>query len=629
MIAIKSDLRILLDRNGRRLKEYHFEVVNDELIVTDEDGDLFEYNPTNKESQRIQETMFHEKQTIIENCLFGVDINPNSVKICRLRLWIELLKNAYYIHEPDSVQTQFIASHKELQTLPNIDINIKCGNSLISRFALDADLKEALKKSASKWTIDSYRLAIDTYRNAQNKEQKRTMERLINEIKSNFVSEISQNDRKVKRLAKARNELFTLTEHPTLFELTNKEKTAWNKKVKELTDEIKNLENQIEEIKSNKIYENAFEWRFEFPEVLNDDGDFVGFDVVIGNPPYFIMTKNNTDNLALIHYLNNYQTIKNASSKNIFNLFIELGISISNKHSYHSMIVPEGLFETRSYADTILLFNNSGSVINITRIEGMVFDEANTGNVIFIFAKNQSDIKTQQQFFNKSQDLIDFEKVVDPIITKIDNPENPKLSEVCQLFKGMVVGDRKNCIFETNTANLPDKFLLGNCISKWNINKNFYTDYSKLSIIGGTKLKAKHDIFPRILVRRTGDFLCCAYLTEPALTESTLYSCWSINTDIHNLFILGVLHSKVANYYIKNKLVTNPQAFPQILMTDLQSLPIPKPTIVLHNSIQTLVELRLCNSESCSDLENQIDKLVYQLYDLTPEEIEIIENSVK
>ena len=174
---------------------------------------------------------------------------------------------------------------------------------------------------------------------------------------------------------------------------------------------------------------------------------------------------------------------------------------------------------------------------------------------------------------------------------------------------------------------MPDKFLLGNCISKWNINKNFYTDYSKLSIIGGTKLKAKHDVFPRILVRRTGDFLCCAYLTEPALTESTLYSCWSINADIHNLFILGVLHSKVADYYIKNKLVTNPQAFPQILMTDLQSLPIPKPTIELHNSIKELVELRLSNSENCSDLENEIDQLVYQLYDLTAEEIEIIENA--
>ena len=617
IIAIKNDLKILEDKTGKSLNRYEIEVVNDELIVTDEDGELFEYIPTNKESQRIQETLFHEKQTIIENCLFGVDINPNSVKICRLRLWIELLKNAYYKNET------------ELETLPNIDINIKCGNSLISRFALDADLKQALKKSASKWTIDSYRLAVDTYRNAQSKEQKREMEKLINEIKTNFRSEISQNDPKVKRLRALNGELFTMTNQGQLFELSKKEKDEWNAKVAKLTAESQKLEAEIEEIKSNKIYENAFEWRFEFPEVLDDNGDFVGFDVVIGNPPYFIMTKNNTDNLALSHYLNNYQTIKNASSKNIFNLFIELGISISNKHSYHSMIVPEGLFETRSYSDTILLFNNSGSVINITRIEGMVFDEANTGNVIFIFAKNQSDIKTQQQLFNKNQDLIDFEKVIDPIITKIDNPKNTKLSEVCQLFKGMVVGDRKNCIFETNTENLPDKFLLGNCISKWNINKNFYTDYSKLSIIGGTKLKAKYDVFPRILIRRTGDFLCCAYLTEPALTESTLYSCWSINSDIHNLFILGVLHSKVADYYIKNKFITNPQAFPQILMTDLQSLPIPKPTIELHNSIQALVELRLSNSENCSDLENQIDQLVYKLYGLTEEEITIIENSIK
>ncbi|HLW07758.1 MAG TPA: hypothetical protein VKY45_09340, partial [Marinilabiliaceae bacterium] len=96
IIAVKNDLKILQDRDGRRLKEYQVEVVNDELIVTDEEGELFEYNPNNKESQRIQEALFHEKQTIIESCLFGVDINPNSVKICRLRLWIELLKNAYY-----------------------------------------------------------------------------------------------------------------------------------------------------------------------------------------------------------------------------------------------------------------------------------------------------------------------------------------------------------------------------------------------------------------------------------------------------------------------------------------------------------------------------------------------------
>src|SRR5690606_7446295 len=197
MIAVKNDLKILQDRDGKRLKEYQVEVVNDELIVTDEEGELFEYTPPSprergergvSESQRVQETLFHEKQTIIENCLFGVDINSNSVKICRLRLWIELLKNAYY------------KNATELETLPNIDINIKCGNSLVSRFAIDADLKQALKKS--KWTIDSYRIAVDTYRNAESKEQKREMERLIADIKSDFRSEISLNDPKVKKLRK-------------------------------------------------------------------------------------------------------------------------------------------------------------------------------------------------------------------------------------------------------------------------------------------------------------------------------------------------------------------------------------------------------------------------------------------
>lgn len=217
MIAIKNDLKILQDRDGKRLKEYHVEVVNDELIVTYEEGEFFEYNPGSKESQRIQETLFHEKQTIIENCLFGVDINSNSVKICRLRLWIELLKNAYY------------KNSTELETLPNIDINIKCGNSLVSRFAIDADLKQALKKS--KWTIDGYRIAVDTYRNAESKEQKREMEKLIASIKSDFRSEISLNDPKVKKLRKLSGDLYQMTNQGQLFERSKKEKTAWNRKV--------------------------------------------------------------------------------------------------------------------------------------------------------------------------------------------------------------------------------------------------------------------------------------------------------------------------------------------------------------------------------------------------------------
>ena len=136
-----------MDSEFSILSSVKVEVLNDELnIFYSQTGEKFEYKPQSNESARIQETIFHEKQNLIEKCLFGVDINPNSVKICRLRLWIELLKNAYY------------KADKNLQTLPNIDINIKCCNSLISRFDLSTDLKNVIK--SKKWTIETYKLAV-------------------------------------------------------------------------------------------------------------------------------------------------------------------------------------------------------------------------------------------------------------------------------------------------------------------------------------------------------------------------------------------------------------------------------------------------------------------------------------
>ena len=112
------------------------------------------------------------------------------------------------------------------------------------------------------------------------------MERLISEIKTNFRTEISQNDPSVKRLRALQGELFTLTNQQQIFELSEKEKKDWNAKVARLTAETQKLEAEIDEIRSNRIYQNAFERRFELPAVLDDNGDFVGFDVVIGNPPY-------------------------------------------------------------------------------------------------------------------------------------------------------------------------------------------------------------------------------------------------------------------------------------------------------------------------------------------------------
>jgi adenine-specific DNA-methyltransferase len=376
IIALKSELGVLCDRGGKRLKNYHVEVVNDELFVTDEDGDFFEYKPKLPESQRIQETLFHEKQTIIENCLFGVDINPNSVKICRLRLWIELLKNAYYKAED------------ELETLPNIDINIKCGNSLISRFDLDSDLKKALKKG--KWSIDAYRIAVMSYRNAETKEQKRTMEKLIDEIKNNFEAEIHSTDPRVVRLRKERGKLFELTNHTQLFDLNKREKAAWNKKVKTHTANIEKLEAEIEEIKSNRIYENTFEWRFEFPEVLDNDGRFIGFDAVIGNPPY-IRQEAFADMKPYLKQ--SYRTF--TGTADLYVCFIELGMRTLRQGGTFSFITPNKWMRA-TYGRPLRNFIKENRINSILDFGDLpVFEEATTYPCILSIDKSapQPDFK--------------------------------------------------------------------------------------------------------------------------------------------------------------------------------------------------------------------------------------------
>lgn len=328
IISIKSELRILSDRSGARLKEYTFEVIDDELVVSDEDGRIHEYRPGSKESQRVQEALFEEKQLIIENCLFGVDINSNSVKICRLRLWIELLKNAYY--DP---KTGF------LETLPNIDINIKHGNSVVSRFSINEDLKQALKKSGH--SLTAYRQAVARYRNARDKTEKREMEELIESIKAGFRTEIMSNDPKIRRLGSLRDDYNSLRGQTTLFEETAAEKKARVQQLATLSTAIDKLHKQVETIRSNQIYVGAFEWRFEFPEVLDDQGKFLGFDVVIANPPYIDSEKMVRDGHADIraHLGEVYTAAK--GNWDLYIIFLELGLKLLRSPGNMTFITPD------------------------------------------------------------------------------------------------------------------------------------------------------------------------------------------------------------------------------------------------------------------------------------------------
>ena len=329
VIRTKYDLGILIDGSGKRIKkqDYSIDIENDELLISDEDGNPVSYIPGNQESQRIQETLFNEKRKIIENCLFGVDINPNAVNICRLRLWIELLKNAYYTKESD---------YTELETLPNIDINIKVGNSLLHRFNLGQDISEILRKSGI--SISAYRKAVSDYKNAHSKEEKHDLEDYLRQIKGNLRTQIGLKDPKVVSLNKLNADLDNLLA-PQLFEISKKEQAQRDKQAKDLQAKIAKIQAEVDEIKDNKIFVGAFEWRIEFPEVLDEDGRFVGFDCVIGNPPYMrIQSLQNSNPEIVDYYSKHYQAA--TGSFDIYVLFVELAHQLIKGNGLVHFIMP-------------------------------------------------------------------------------------------------------------------------------------------------------------------------------------------------------------------------------------------------------------------------------------------------
>jgi adenine-specific DNA-methyltransferase len=684
LIALKSDLRVLQDKDRKLLRDYHVEVLNDELIVTDHDGELYEYNPANKESQRIQETLFHEKQTLIENCLFGVDINPNSVKICRLRLWIELLKNAYY------------KNPTELETLPNIDINIKCGNSLVSRFAIDADLSQALKKS--KWNIDSYKIAVDTYRNAESKEQKREMEKLIADIKTDFRSEIAKNDPKLNKLRKQTGDLFNLMQ-PGLFEMGKKEKAAWKKLVVKLTEENKKLETEIEEIRANKIYENAFEWRFEFPEVLNDEGDFLGFDVLIGNPPY-IDSKKLSEISSLLK--SNFEVY--FSSSDLSSYFFELGLNILKSNGYISYINTNKFFRTEYGKPLRRLISNNKihSIVNFEQVP--IFDEALVSSLIIIFEKNS----TKEDFyfceFNKEESpFLDFNFQINSkkrlvlhnllnesawafnstnvsnLISKIYNGKvKIKNIETIDIKRGVTTGfDPAFIISHEISSNIANDLIIKPLLKGAHIKKYFTTnsglnliftkrgyDIESDSLIKAHLFSFFEELKPKKVNdtkgRKPGDYKWYEIQDNVAYyknfeKEKIIWALtadkWGFTIDknknylssggfmlvSNNLdlnYLLGILNSKLMKFLFHQIGVMTAGGAYTLKKATIEEFPIIINLTSFQNSIIEIVSeiIKIKNKnfdENCTNLEVQLDKLVYELYDLNEEEIAIVEGEVK
>lgn len=633
IIAIKNDLKILQDRDGKRLKEYQVEVVNDELIVTDEEGELFEYNPRNRESQRIQEALFHEKQTIIENCLFGVDINPNSVKICRLRLWIELLKNAYY------------KNATELETLPNIDINIKCGNSLVSRFPIDADLKQALRNS--KWTIDSYRIAVSTYRNAENKEQKREMERLISDIKSDFKTNIDNPFKKKLSMARGRVDKIA-TEINTQKLWGEKLDNKLYKELETATQELKKLEAERDGIEMNAIFENAFEWRFEFPEVLDDNGDFVGFDVVIGNPPYVQLSKTEEITKEYKDYLiKSFET--SGGRLNTFIFFVHFSSRILHSNGLLHFIIPNTILSQEYYTFTRHFLINKVSLTEIVNFPILPFEDAVVETVLIQYINSQNktnEISVKEltkekikSYSNLKRETIKNDKKLsliykfDSIIEKVFDKKHFTFGSICEINQGIALKGDKSLSLKRSRENencykLLDGRNINRYLLKWD---GIWLDYD-INRIHSCKQKSIFESAEKLMFRRVSSSLIFTYDDQQfyALNTLVIVNKKSFDKGPDLKFILGLMNTKLMNYVYSKKFKSTKTVFSEIQARSVKELPIPEVTKSQEYEIvelsKKIIELKKDNM-STDLFESQIDQFVYNIFDLTDEEIKIIENA--
>ncbi|GAA6839673.1 class I SAM-dependent DNA methyltransferase [Helicobacter pylori] len=397
------------------LYRYDLKLENDEIIIHTPENKIFNYTIPHRENDphhHIQKELFELKKDIIENCLFGVDINPNSCEITKLRLWIELLKYSYYIFEEGK-------NTNNLETLPNIDINIKCANSLISRFNLNDDLK---KIPNIKQKIQEYKDLVAQYKdpNPLYPLNKADLINKIQDLKNTFS--LTLKDPKTKaELEKAiekhiKNYNFFALDDKSLLDGLNyfipnlfgtlKLSPKEEEEAFASYGRIRALRKKLDDALSGGEYQNAFEWRFEFPEVLDDEGDFLGFDCIIGNPPY-IRQEHIKDLKPLLE--KQYQDFYN-STADIYTYFFALAFHLLKEKGFNAFITSNKYARAKYGAKLREWLLKKTTIVSYMELNALkVFESAAVDTSIIHFIKQtppkESDFKYYEPTPNDKDDL--------------------------------------------------------------------------------------------------------------------------------------------------------------------------------------------------------------------------------
>ncbi|KAA6514562.1 type IIG restriction enzyme/methyltransferase [Helicobacter pylori] len=641
LIAYELGLITSLYRHELRLE-------NDEIIIHTPEDKVFNYTIPHSENDphhQIQKELFELKKDIIENCLFGVDINPNSCEITKLRLWIELLKYSYYIFEEGK-------NTNALETLPNIDINIKCANSLISRFNLNDDLK---KIPNIKQKIQEYKDLVAQYKdpNPLYPLNKQDLINKIQDLKNTFS--LTLKDPKTKaELEKAiekhikKYNFFALDDKslldglnyfiPSLFG-TPKLSPKEEEEAFASYGRIRALRKKLDDALSGGEYHNAFEWRFEFPEVLDDEGNFLGFDCIIGNPPYINtreLSKNNS--VTKEKYRQIYREV--SGSYDIFILFILMGLRLQ-KVSNFAWIIPNKFTSTeygRPIFEKLKSENKIKSIVDVSYIK--TFESASVYPILLI-GKNNS---VYSEYYIESQDDLSDNNLKERTLS-IANLRFITMAQYGLKFQSGTTGFEAQKIFSYIKSGYQQDsipFAVSGSVDRYvcdtsrvpYMRKCF--KYPHISVkVPVAKTKIDFWINEKIVIAGMTKIIEAYYTKTPLALGVGIYAIYDF-CGINPLLILGVLNSNFMSWYARENFKDKHMSGGYLGLNkgNLEKLPmfeLTKSNQPTADKIIALVDKILKTKEkdpkaNTQRLEKEIDALVYQLYHLTDEEIKIIEN---
>ncbi len=411
---------------------------------------------------------------------------------------------------------------------------------------------------------------------------------------------------------------------------------------------------------------NAFDWNVEFQEIMKSGG----FDAVIGNPPYGMIT-----NEQLMHYFeNNFEATEGRLDN--YELFIEKGITLCRKQGLLGYIVPSPLLSNLYARKLRQYILNNCSVQEITNFGMDVFADPTIHTCIIVLARgqvpkqivqirkqvsaiqqldNDYDYKISQKSLGNNKNTT-FDIFIDPIankfVEKLSVNARP-LGELCFIRQCIKTGDDNEYV---RSFNLPPSSpwkptLRGRSITRYTtLERNLYLKYGPW-LARNWKNTSFYET-PKIAIRESGNRISATLDLENRYFLSSLYGIYpkSANDPHSLLYILGLLNASLTTHFVKMiALNLTKGAFTKIRTNQLARLPIRCINFlnpddkVRHHKMVTLVNQMLdlhrrLNAAKTPDdktrlqrqidaTDKQIDQLVYELYGLTEDEIAIVEGN--